>query len=258
MKIPALLAPVAILVATSCNSHKQSTTSATVKDSITKMEATKETIINKDSVVVDTAMMVNIDGTLCQADFLHRRYDDKGQEYNADEYELPVILRICRVDNKVVIFEQQFDQNEYGFEKHRAGLTDTGKLFLWLRTNTGGPGLAGTLYQVTLTSTGKVTLPPVLDYGELSRFVFNRSETEILKLSGDWNFDEDDGHFGDHRQRISKYELSDGKYREVKIGETKYKYSSESDLEDVLKEINKKEPGLLKEVNMGDFSFDGN
>ncbi len=257
MKIPALLVLAAIMLTASCNSHTQNTASTTVSDTNAKVDTTTVTSINKDSVVVDTTIAVNVEGILCKADFLHRRYDNKGQQYNTEEYELPVVLRISRADNKVVIFEQQFDQNEYGFEKHRAELTDTGKLFLWLRTNGGGSGLSGTLYQVTLTSSGQVALTSVLDYGELSRFVFNRSETEILKLSGNWNFDEDDGHFGDHHQRISKYILSDGKYKEVKLGETKYKYSSESDLEDVISQIQKQEPDLLNSIALGDYSFSG-
>ena len=53
-----------------------------------------------------------------------------------------------------------------------------------------------------------------------------------------------------------KYVLQEGKYVEMKLGETNYKYSGEEEMKDMVKEISEKEPQALEDIKLSDYSFD--
>lgn len=179
----------------------------------------------------------------------------------------PITLMILRNDNKVVykkkltIYHVTTDPDDYPFIIYRffkgqnQDLDKSGKLYFLLNTSYGGSGSTSNYYSIDLNE-NKITMSQIFkSTAELDYIVYNKNDQEIYLFGGIWD-GSDDGHFGNHRYEIKKFNFKDGIFLETKIGKTKLKYSS-LDTADPFKEIiiaiKTKEPSLLESFNPSDF-----
>ena len=255
MKYTALFLLFITAILFSCNygTRQQTTTTDSVKTTATNTPGPADSMI-LDSVVHD----VNIEGKMYDIFILTNRYDSDHHLISADDpaiAALTVVLSLA--DSKQMVLKRKFTQNEFNLmKKGSVKLSENGRLYMSLIDIGGGSGFGATLYCVGSNAEGKLDFIPIMEYGELTQFAINSNDSDVFRLAGDWNFDEDESHFSEHRQKVFKYVLQEGKYVEMKLGETNYKYSGEEEMKDMVKEISEKEPQALEDIKLSDYSFD--
>ena len=173
------------------------------------------------------------------------------------------VIFINNTDGKVV-YLKKFDSEpndypylNYSFYKSQdQSLNTNGKLYLLLNKNFGGSGSISNRYLIDYKD-NKICFSHLFESsGELTYILYNKNDNEIIVLDGIWNTKEDESHFANHRYKIKKYSYTDGRFLEIEIGKTKFKYSSldenKSNLE-ILKDIKTKEPLLLIDLKLSNY-----
>ena len=238
----------------SCNSgtHQQTTTADSVKTTIAHIPVFTDST-HTDTVIHD----INIEGHLYDITVLSDLYDSK-YHLITDENDVirPLTIIISAKENNKMVFKKRFPQNEFIFTKRPgAQLSDNGRLYVSLRENTRAPGMASIFYCIVPDGKGDMSFIKIMEYGEQSCIAINKNDSDVFRLAGDWNFDAEEGHFAEHRRKVYKYVLENGKYTEMKLGETTHKYSSEETMKDMVKEITEKEPQALEDIKLSDYLY---
>ena len=246
-----------------CNSGKTTDTAAKIADTNKTLNSNALLMTNADSTIVDTVYAnVDIDGSMYTITVYKDKYDEDHELRSESEDGLrysPTRFVITKKADGTVVFNQKFTENQYQlFKKDTLGFNLPGKLYLSLITEAVGSGYGATLYRVNMGVSGKIELIKAFEYGELSCFAINKDDNGFLKLTGDWNFDEHETHFEQHRYQVSKYDWKDGKYMETKIGKTKEKYVSTADapsVKELLQEIYTNEPQLMQGIQTDNYLY---
>ncbi len=165
-------------------------------------------------------------------------------------------IEINDADTKTIAYSHTFQENQYAlYKKSGLRLDALGVLYLELVFDGGGSGYSGTLYQINIQGN---TIAPIeiLHYGELSAYLFSKSNNDILLFNGIWGSAEDESHFSDHLYTVTKYSFEGLLMRRQLLGTTQKKYESVSDNKTFLataKEIQQREPKLLRNIDLPDF-----
>ena len=190
---------------------------------------------------------VNIDDKLFSIEFLRAKYNEASSK---NINELSILIKNIELGKNE--YRCKFKENEYNiFKVNHTSLTGKGKLFLTLDFNGRGSGFNGKCFEISARNK-KIEIYPIYNFDELSLIYFI-SDSEIIKLEGIWNFKENESHFSNHRYMITQYKYIDTKFTAVKLGNTILKYSSfdeDKSPKQVLTEIKKREPLLLKSLNL--------
>ena len=167
------------------------------------------------------------------------------------------ILIINKDDGKIVYFQRITDGvyiNCSMYKEHNKPLSSSGRLYLFIERNFGGSGTKVTQYFLSFNA-GEFELKKLTESNELSIFYYNKNDKDILRLDGVWELE--DGHFGNHRYKITKITFdSNGDWFQTKtIGETSLKYTCAGFNSKVplLKDIQTKEPYLMKSEEISEY-----
>lgn len=169
----------------------------------------------------------------------------------------PVTIVFRNLDNKVQLVKKYDYYPLYVFKGITKNLSNPGKLYLKRFISAGGSGYTEPYYLV-IKENEEIVVKEIFEIGTLDFISFNKNDKEVLVLYGIWN-SSSETHFDDHKQRLVKYTFdSNNSFTERELGTTKFKYGSinkEKSIRDVLFEIKRREPYLLKNIFLEDYIF---
>ncbi|MBU0489228.1 MAG: hypothetical protein KKA07_04415 [Bacteroidetes bacterium] len=176
----------------------------------------------------------------------------------------PITIIIKNSDSEIVYLKTfDFEPDDYpyliySFYKGQGqDLNKPGKLYVEINISYGGSGSLSNIYFITLKN-GTISFNKLFQVsGVLDYVVYSSYDSEIIVLEGIWNFEEGETHFANHRYMITRYIFIDNSFQKKEIGMTVNKYSSldeDKPIMETLKEIENREPELLQEINISDFS----
>lgn len=205
-----------------------------------------DTSLYKSDTVINT---VNINNSYFSIEFLRNNTADRKSLYN-DSAELIFVIK--NIHSNKIVYYKEFKENTYTIFKVTSDtLSKKGKLFIEMDFDGGGSGFSGTCYEV-VDMDGHFILQKVYTLDELSLF-YLKSEDDIIKMEGIWNFAEDESHFSEHRYLITRYNYINHKFVQTKLGKTRFKYASlfgNRSPKQILRTIKRKEPQILKNINL--------
>jgi len=193
----------------------------------------------------DLNRIVNIDGQIFRLEIVNNpgRPDNEHNTFD---------LFIKNIKTGKILFSKGFREYQYNLFKIKSdSLNEKGRLFLEVTFQSGGSGFHGRCLEISMRN-NKINTYPVYNFDELSMLYF-KSDNEIIKLEGIWNFRENESHFSRHRYEITRYNYINGKFRQSTIGKTRSKYGSLDDDESpkqLLTKIKKKEPLLARSISV--------
>ena len=175
----------------------------------------------------------------------------------------PITLIVTKIgDNKPLYFKQfQSEPNDYPYVNYyfskapKRNLGSSGKLYFTINKSYGGSGSSDNTYFVDYKD-GHINLNFLFkSSGELAHTLLKKDDSQIILLEAIWAKGE--SHYENHRYSIKKFDFKDGQFHESYLGQTKSKYRSsveEEEVTEILKAIKLKEPLLLKSINVSDFN----
>jgi len=232
--------------------------SCNVKQSNSFEEIYSDTSLFKTDTILSN---VRIDDKQFSIHILRDKYNENLERYSENEPDYssysfsssPVTIVFTNFENEKIVYIKKFeDYYPYFMKGGSKTLSSEGKLYFKQIISAGGSGYRQKNYWVFLDE-GKLKFTEIFDSGELSYIIHHKNDNEILVLDGIWGRD-DDGHFSNHRYKVTKYIIDD--YRKVEVGETEYKYSSsdvDKPITQILSEIKENEPELLSKIDLSDY-----
>ncbi len=205
-------------------------------------------------IVLDTILKnVNINDSFFDIIVQRDKYDENFKVFTKDEnnYELfsffqsPVTISIKDIKGQNVIFHKKIvpDFDDYPFinlefKKATKNKSDEGNLFLNLSKHYGGSSANESLYFISLIE-NKIVFKKLENFkSELSYFVETESGDAVYILTGIWEKDENETHFGVHRYQITKYYLNgENKGQSTEPQVTSYKYALPEKYADAVKTL---------------------
>jgi hypothetical protein len=254
-----------LLILSSCGQNKNK--EPEVKSSPELKTSPKDLSIGEISAKIDTALFhvdtilnpIKINADKFALIVTKDKYDEnKKSTYDEDEeaYISPISVHVFDYNKNMIVTSKKFEENSFAeFNPYILPGEQAKNYFLSLISSAGGSGFSGTIYQIVAADS--VQFKNILDFGALSYLIFSKQGDRIIKLEGDWNSDEGESHFANHRYSIYDYSIT-GSVQSKLLGKTKQKYSSgdeEKSIKEILESIKSKEPELLKTVELSDFVF---
>ena len=253
-----------LIVFISCGQQKKNEDKTDLKDTV---DLSKDLSDRDIAAKIDTALFhidtmikpVNLNGNRYALLITKDKYDEnKASTYNEDEkgYNSPISVHFFDYNTSKIIRSEKFSENTFNrFEQFSITGSKVANTFLTLTDYAGGSGYRGNLYEITNATPFQVK--KIFDFGELSYFIISKAGDRIIKLDGDWNFDEGETHFSNHRYNIYDFTITDPVQSKL-LGKTKQKYSGLDEgkpIKQILDDIRSKEPGLLQTVDLSNFVF---
>lgn len=176
----------------------------------------------------------------------------------------PATILVWRNSTQEIVYKKKFDfePGEYPYctlqfyKGQEQKLSAAGQLYLSINKSYGGSGSISNHYYFKVNQ-NKIALQPIAQTsGELALLCFHENDQSLLMLEGIWNMNENEAHYSDHRYKITHYRFTDNEVVRKVIGKTKNKYPCWDEYhsnQKILAAINKKEPQLLRDVDVKKF-----
>lgn len=199
--------------------------------------------------------------------FYRDRFDEKKISYKNEEspylIESPVTVVMKNSKNEIVYKETFTSENEQTncmeyLLYSTISVNKTPKnIYLKFKYNdgSGAPNDWFNTYIITEIN-GKLQSKKLFTSGQLSLNAVNVNDNETILLNGIWDMDGTESRDSPHRYKIVKYATADNKIIATEMGTTKFKYTGsfyEKGADDILLDINLKEPNLLKGIKVNEF-----
>jgi len=211
-----------------------------------------------------------VDGKFVAIKILHDRYDPEHKSYEQvgpdDCYNADLTLLISDEKSKKNSYMKKFkhapnDRPYVSYSLYKCKdqrLSDSGRIYFMMNETYCGSGSRYIWYSIELDK-GVIHLTELMEpTGRSAGLIYNKNDKEVLLIVGLWAQSDSEMSLPGHLYRISlcKYDSSQHSFSRHEIGVTRQRYPTidedNSELQ-VLREIKKREPGILGSVNVGEY-----
>lgn len=237
-----------------------------VKNTNKKNNSKDSAVFVEVKIALDTTE-IHIDTILsflnCKLVVTHEKFDVNHKRLSMDDmYYNPLTIYLLDSKNDSIIYKGKYEENVFDriLTFDNAGVNPSSFSYVALMTFGGGSGYLINWYRFSANSTPYFT--KICTYNELASYEFSKDGKELLVLQGDWNFNEDETHFEEHRYEILKYNLQKPGTASISEGTTRHKYPSIFEGQGgrpsaiLIKMIKEKEPEVLSQIDFSKYTFE--
>ncbi|OYU54177.1 MAG: hypothetical protein CFE25_16210 [Chitinophagaceae bacterium BSSC1] len=205
---------------------------------------------------IDTIFnQVQIDSQKVSIGLFRAKLDEHRHSFDSS-LARPVSLAIFKDSTKQLLYLKTFEAepDDYPFvvanlfKANNVKLQNVGPLFFSLEKSYGGSGSNYQLFWIQSLDQNFHLLPLYKGIGELSYPYFLKLGNEILVFEAEWNMEQGEAHFSEHRIQITRIDLENKKPVQQFLGKSTNKYflpDSDLSAKALIVQLKQKEPLFL-------------